>query len=83
MTKKYRVAKKHYRVLELVATAPTVAMMWGRSYTGVIYAIDADNLAAVKCGKTWLISLPSVTAYWGPPPYPFGPVQPVQNAITA
>ncbi len=83
MTKKYRVAKKHYAVLELVATAPTVAAIWGRSYTGVIYAIDADNIAAVKCGKTWLVSLPSVAAYWGPPPCPIRHVQPVEIAITA
>lgn len=83
MTKPYRVNEKYYAPLEQVATAGTVAGLWRRSYTGVLYAIDADNIAAVKCGKTWLVSLPSVAAYWGDPPSPIEYVSMPQEMVTA
>lgn len=83
MTKPYRVHKKFYLPLANVATVGTVARLWQRSYTGVLYAIDADNLAARKCGKTWLISVPSVVAYWGLPTHPTAGIQSSENTGTA
>ncbi len=83
MTKPYRVHQKYYAPLELVATVTTVAELWRRSYTGVIYAIDAENIAARKCGKTWLVSLPSVVAYWGLPPCPSEDAKHELNAVAA
>ena len=68
MSTKYSVAEKYYKPLESVATPGTVALVWCRSYTGVLHAINLNHFAARKCGKTWLISLPSVVAYWGDPP---------------
>ncbi len=83
MTKPYTVNKKYYAALDQVATVGTVSAVWRRSYNGVIYAIDAGNIAAVKCGKTWLVSLPSVTAYWGLPPCPIEHVSPLPAPATA
>lgn len=83
MTKPYRVPKKYYLPLANVATVGTVALLWHRSYTGVLYAIDADNIAARKCGKTWLVSVPSVVAYWGLPNHPTASIQPTENTPTA
>jgi hypothetical protein len=83
MTKPYRVHPKYYRSLATVATVTTVAKVWHRSRTGIHYAIDTENIAAVKCGKTWLISLPSVVAYWGLPPAPIGQENTSKNAVTA
>ena len=83
MTKPYKVDKKYYAPLEQVATAPTVAKIWYRSYTGILYAIQAENIAAVKCGTTWLVSLPSVVEYWGLPPCPSGGLEHEKSAVTA
>ena len=88
MTKKYHVQSKYYAPLEQVATIKTVAELFSMTWGGVRYAIDADNIAAVKDGKTWLISLPSAAEYWGVPPCPiggnlslFGPVTALQLGV--
>ena len=86
MTKPYTCPLHFYDPLALVATISEIAAHWQRHRNTIQYAIDAGNLAAVKSGRTWLVSLPSVAAYWGPPhptPLPgFDRIQHPENAKT-
>jgi hypothetical protein len=68
MTKPYRVHPKYYSPLGLVTTVTEAAETWKRHRSVILYAIDAENIAAVKSGATWLISVPSLQAFWGDPP---------------
>ena len=68
MTKPYQCPPQHYEPLGFVTTISEAAQHWQYSRYGVRYAIDAGNLAAVQSGRTWLISVPSLVAYWGYPP---------------
>ena len=44
--------------------------MYGRDRKTMLYAINANNLAARKEGGIWLISTASLMAYWDRPTYP-------------
>lgn len=49
----------HYADLEAVTTASEAAKRWHVGYKTVIYAIDSGNVAAVKRGGVWLLSVRS------------------------
>lgn len=57
----------HYNYLKAVATKAEVARLWRVDKKTVDYAIDASNIAALQCGRIWLVSLPSVVEFWGQP----------------
>lgn len=58
----------HYEPLEYVVTAASAARLYGVYRSTITYAIDAGNVAAVKCGGVWLVSVPSLVAWFGPIP---------------
>lgn len=58
----------HYDPLKQVSTLASVARRWKRDKKTVICAIDSGNIAAQKDGRIWLVSIPSVLAWWGNPP---------------
>lgn len=46
---------QHYRELEQVVTLAEACRLVNKQYSTVIYAIDAGNVAALKCGRIWLV----------------------------
>ena len=82
MTKPYTCPQRFYEPLQFVATVSEVAEHWHRHRTTVLYAIHAENIAAVKSGRTWLISVPSVTEFWGYPPALLGVSQSLDGPKT-
>lgn len=57
---------EHFAVLEKVTTVNEAAQLASVHRTTILYNIDAGNLAAVKIGKVWLISLESLKALYPP-----------------
>lgn len=57
----------HYAPLTQVSTMAAVARRWKVDKKTVRYAIDSGNIAAVQEGRVWLVSIPSVMAFWGTP----------------
>ncbi|MCK5133315.1 MAG: hypothetical protein KAR40_14330 [Candidatus Sabulitectum sp.] len=54
-----------------IATINEVAAMWGLSYSGVMYQIDAGKIIAEQSlDGRWLLWLPSVVVSLGTPPHP-------------
>jgi hypothetical protein len=60
--------REHFAPLDQVSTLASVARRWKRDKKTVAYAIDAGNIAACRDGRIWLVSIPSVVAWWGNPP---------------
>lgn len=58
---------QHYLCLKHVTTLAGAARMYQRDANTIRYAIDTGNLAAVKDGHNWLVSIPSLKALWGEP----------------
>ncbi len=57
--------REHFAPLKDVSTLASVAHRWKRDKKTVSYAIDAGNIAACRDGRIWLVSIPSVLAWWG------------------
>jgi hypothetical protein len=68
ITMPHNARREHYAPLKQVATLSTVARVWKRDKKTVRYAIDAANIAAIQDGRIWIVSVPSVMAWWGAPP---------------
>lgn len=51
---------QHYRELERVVTLAEACRLVDKQYQTVIYAIDAGNVAAIKCGRIWLVNVQSL-----------------------
>jgi hypothetical protein len=60
---------EHYKHLNYVTTASEAARMYNRDIKTVLYAIDTGNIAALKVGGTWLVSVASLMDFWGSPHY--------------
>jgi len=63
-------ADKMYGPLAYVTTVSEAAHVWGYHRTTIQRAIDFGYVAAIKSGRTWLISVPSLVAHFGHPPTP-------------
>lgn len=61
----HRAKKEHYQELKYVMTMAEAQRVYFCHRSRLAYAIDAGNLAAVKCGKIWLISVRSLNHYFG------------------
>jgi len=55
--------QEHYKELARVVTLAEAARMVFKHPNTLRYAIDAGNLAAVRCGRVWLVSVSSLNAY--------------------
>lgn len=55
---------KHYRELEHVITLAEACRLVGKRYNTVVYAIDAGNVAAIKCGRIWLVHTQSLVDWF-------------------
>lgn len=66
-TPRTRLTEADYAPLLAVVTMAEAARMWSRDPKTVRYAIDAGNIAAVRLGRIWLVSVPSASRAWGPP----------------
>lgn len=55
-----RAKREHYRELEQVVTLAEAARLVYRDPKTLRYAIDTGNLAAVQCGRVWLVSVRSL-----------------------
>jgi hypothetical protein len=64
----HKAKANHYNCLNHVTTLAGAARMYYRDPKTVRYAIDTNNLAAVRDGRVWLVSIPSLVALWGEPP---------------
>jgi hypothetical protein len=64
----HKAKPQHYTCLKYVTTLAGAARLYKRDKKTVRYAIDAGNIAAVQDGRNWLVSIPSLIAYWGNPP---------------
>jgi len=60
---------EHYEPLEQVITLAEACRRWERAYSTIAYAIDAKNVAGIKYGKIRLVSVASMTAWFGDPPH--------------
>ena len=56
---------EHYLPLKQVTTVTDAAQRWGYHPATIRYGIDAGNIAALKVGGVWLVSVPSMRAYYG------------------
>jgi len=54
--------------LQRVVTLSEAACLWYRHRSTLRYAIDAGLIAARQSGRTWLLSVASLVAHYGPPP---------------
>jgi hypothetical protein len=54
--------------LHRVVTLTEAARRWYRHRSTLRYAIDAGLVSARQSGRTWLISVSSLIAHYGPPP---------------
>lgn len=55
---------KHYADLERVVTLAEAARMTYHAPFVIRYNIDSGNIAAVKCGHIWLVSVQSLTDWF-------------------
>jgi len=62
------IAEKYQHQLSSVTTVKTVAELWKKNRTTVIYHIMRDNIAATKDSGVYLVALGSVIDLWGFPP---------------
>lgn len=65
-----RAKREHYKELEQVVTLAEAARLTFRDRATLRYAIDAGNLAAVQCGRVWLVSVRSLNAAFPVPNKP-------------
>lgn len=56
--------KAHYDELKRTITLAEACRLTNRTYNTVIYAIDAGNVAAVKCGRIWLVHTQSLIEWF-------------------
>ncbi len=54
----------HYQVLSRVVTLAEASRMVYRDPKSVKYAIDAGNVAALRCGRVWLVSVDSLIEHF-------------------
>lgn len=57
----------HYKDLERVVTLAEAARRWRIHRTTIDYAIDAGNVAGIRCGSIVLVSVASMNAWFGQP----------------
>jgi hypothetical protein len=57
-----RANPQHFETLKQVVTMAEAARLVYRDCKSIRYAIDAGNVAAVRCGRIWLVSVPSLLA---------------------
>lgn len=57
----------HYLDLKNVTTLADACRRWGRSKSTITYAIDTGNVAALRVGRSVLISTRSLVAWFGSP----------------
>jgi len=55
---------RHYTECERVVTLAEACRMVNKPYHTVVYAIDAGNVAALKCGRIWLVHTQSLTDWF-------------------
>ncbi|MEM6284162.1 MAG: helix-turn-helix domain-containing protein [Chloroflexota bacterium] len=55
--------KAHYIILKQVTTVAEASRACGCARNTIQYAIDAGNIAALKCGGVWLISVSSLRTW--------------------
>ena len=55
----------HFTVFEQITTVQDAAQRWGYHESTIRYAINTGNIAAVKIGRDWIVSIPSMRAYYG------------------
>jgi len=58
---------EHFTYLKFVTTVAGACRMYDKPRRTIQYAIDTGNIAALKDGGVWLISIPSLVARWGWP----------------
>lgn len=61
---------KHYRDIEKVVTLAEAARRWGVHRDTINFAIDRANIAGLRCGFIVLVSVDSLTDWFGPPKLP-------------
>lgn len=57
-----------YPELSQVVTLAEAARLAYRDPKSLRYAIDTGHIAAVQCGRIWLVSVPSLDAHFGTSP---------------
>lgn len=63
----FKARQKHFNDLMRVTTVSSVAEYWGVAKNTVVYHILRENIAAVKDGGIWIVSIQSVIDLWGMP----------------
>lgn len=58
---------EHYQQLMRVVTLAEAARICFRGENSIRYAIDAGHIAAIKCGRIWLISVDSLVEHFPVP----------------
>ncbi len=56
-----------YPELRQVVTMAEAARLTFRDPKSIRYAIDTGNIAAVRCGSIWLVSVRSLVQHFPPP----------------
>lgn len=59
----HKANRKHYTELKYVITLAEACRLTGIPRQTLSYAIDAGNLAGVRCGRTVIISVRSLSRY--------------------
>ena len=57
----------HYHALARVVTLAEASRITYRDPKSVKYAIQAGNIAALKCGRVWLVSVDSLLEHFPKP----------------
>lgn len=52
--------KEHYRELESVITMAEATRLMNTTFGTIRYAIDSGNVAAIQCGRVWLVHTQSL-----------------------
>jgi hypothetical protein len=60
-----RANPEHFEECERVLTLAEAARVYFISANSLTYAIDAGNIAAVKQGRIWILSVRSLNQYFG------------------
>jgi len=80
----YRCPSSHFDVLYPVGSIRDVCALWNLPYSNVLYHIIEDHVAATQTiDNRWIVSLPSATLFFGPPPYPDAAGRSLKIAATA